>query len=258
MGPETDDSLLEAAAEVARLAGAVALERFRQTIAIEWKADGSPVTAADRAAERVAREWIARRFPHDGLLGEEFGEQEGTSGRRWLLDPIDGTRSFVRGVPLWGTLVAVVWGDEVLAGAASFPAVDEHLAAGVGRGCWHNGVRASVSRVDRVSEALVLTTDPLGFDPARRDGWARLVAQAGAVRTWGDCYGYLLLATGRADVMIDPRMHAWDSACLWPIVLEAGGRLTDWSGRPTPFGGSTVATNASLAERVRALLGGTS
>ena len=142
--------LLLAALELARLTGQTAMRHFRGAIAVERKGDGSPVTIADREAERAARDWIARRFPDDAILGEEFGETPGTSGRQWLLDPIDGTRTFVRGVPLWGSLIAVVGGDTVLAGAACYPAMGEEIAAAPGRGCWHNGARCAVSKVDRV------------------------------------------------------------------------------------------------------------
>ncbi len=249
------NSLLQAAAEVARLGGAVALEYWRAGITTEWKADGSPVTAADRAAETAMREWIARHFPNDGILGEEFGETVGQSGRRWLLDPIDGTRAFVAGVPLWGSLVAILEGDTVLAGAAAFPPVEEHLAAARGEGCWHNESRAKVSDVAVLAQATVLTTDVAGYtDSKKRDGWDALARAARQGRTWGDCYGYLLVATGRAEVMLDPVMHPWDSACLQPIIEEAGGVFTDWDGRATALGGSAVATNAAIASEVQTLM----
>jgi len=244
--------LLSATLDAARLAGATAVRQWRAGLAAEMKTDGSPVTAADRAAERTVRDWIATRFPDDGILGEEFGESPGTSGRRWLVDPIDGTKAFVAGVPLWGSLVAVVEGDTVLAGAASFPAVQEDLAAAPGQGCWHNGVRCRVSAVADLHKATVLATDLSGFpDLARRDRWVALAAEARQARTWGDCYGYLLVATGRAEVMCDPVLHPWDAACLVPIIGEAGGVITDWDGRPGALLPSAVATNAVLAAEVR-------
>lgn len=244
--------LLEAALEAARLGGAAALRHWRTGIAAEWKGDGSPVTAADREAEAAIRAWIAGRFPGDGVLGEELGETPSTTGRRWIVDPIDGTKAFLAGVPLWGSLVAVVEGERVLAGAAAFPAVGEDLAAAPGEGCWHGGVRCRVSTVAALERATVCTTDLAGFpDSRRRAGWERLAAAARVGRTWGDCYGYLLVATGRAEAMVDPVMHDWDSACLQPIIEEAGGVFTDWGGRVTAFGGSAVATNAALAGEVR-------
>lgn len=246
--------LMEAAAQAARLGGEVALRRWRAGILTEWKADGSPVTVADREAEAAIRAWLAERFPDDGVLGEELGEIAGRSGRRWVVDPIDGTRAFVAGVPLWGSLVALMEGQRVLAGAASFPAVDEQLAAAPAEGCWHNGARCRVSTVASLERATVLTTELNFADSFRRSGWDALSRRARQSRTWGDCYGYLLVATGRAEAMLDPVMNAWDSACLQPIVEEAGGVFTDWGGVATAVGGSAVATNSALAVEVRAVL----
>lgn len=248
--------LLEAAQELARRTGSVALRHFRSNLTVEAKVDGSPVTIADRSAEETARQWIMQRFPDDGILGEEFGAHQPAAKRRWLIDPIDGTKTFVRGVPLWGTLIAVCAGEQVLTGAAFFPAVDEIIAAGEGLGCWWNGVRARVSTTASLDAATVLTTDErFRRDSARGEGWRRLVDAAALSRTWGDCYGYLLVATGRADVMVDATVAAWDAAPLLPIIVEAGGVFTDWSGAATAFGGSIVATNAHLAAQARTLLG---
>jgi histidinol phosphatase-like enzyme (inositol monophosphatase family) len=248
--------LMHAAAEVARLAGAVALKHYRSAgLRVEAKGDGSPVTAADREAETAAREWIERRFPRDGILGEELGLTRGEARRRWVLDPIDGTKTFVRGVPLWGTLVAVVDGERVLAGAAFFPAVDELVAAAPGHGCWWNGTQCRVSDVASLDRALVLTTDPrFAARPERRAAWQALEARAGLSRSWADCYGYLLVATGRAEVMTDAIVGDWDTAALQPIIEEAGGVFTDWAGQATAFGKSAIATNAALAAEVRAAL----
>jgi histidinol phosphatase-like enzyme (inositol monophosphatase family) len=248
--------LLEATQELARRAGHVALRHFRSKITVESKNDGSPVTVADRSAEQTAREWIAQRFPDDGVLGEEFGAHLPAARRRWIVDPIDGTKTFVRGVPLWGTLVAVCEGETVLAGAAYFPAVDEMLGAAVGLGCWWNGTRAHVSSTADIEAAAVLTTDErFSRTPERREGWMRLAAAAAVSRSWGDCYGYLLVATGRAEVMVDGVVRPWDTAPLFAAITEAGGVFTDFSGAPTAFGGSAVATNAAVGTRARELLG---
>ena len=254
---ESPETLLEAVAELARLAGETALSHFRDGVAVEFKGDGSPVTVADRAAELAAREWLARHFPDDGILGEEYGVERPDARRRWILDPIDGTKSFIHGVPLWGTLIAVAEGDDVLAGAINCAAAGELVAAARGAGCWWNDVRCRVSTVSELSEATVLTTDErFPHAPERRDAWAALAAQARMSRSWGDCFGYLLVANGRAEAMMDPEMSAWDSAALQPVIEEAGGVFTDWDGEGTAFGGSAVATNRMLAGEVRLVLRG--
>lgn len=253
---ERPETLLQAVSEAARRAGRVALSHFRSRIDVEIKPDGSPVTAADRLAEEAAREWIAARFPGDSVLGEEFGATGDDRGRRWYIDPIDGTKSFVRGVPLWGTLVAVAEGDDVLAGAIYCAAVNEMVAAAVGEGCWWNGSKTTVSSVGALAAATVLITSERFPDrPERRALWSTLAAEAAVVRTWGDCYGYLLVATGRADVMVDNRVTLWDAAALLPVIREAGGEFTDWRGITTAFGGDAIATNAALAIEVRSRLG---
>jgi histidinol phosphatase-like enzyme (inositol monophosphatase family) len=253
--PATDrplDARIAPAAELARLTGDIALRHYRSNLTVETKADGSPVTAADRAAEQAAREWVGRYFPDDGILGEEFGEERPGARRRWIIDPIDGTKSFVRGTPLWGSLVALCEGETVLAGAAYFPAVDELIAAAPKAGCWWNGSRCAVSTVTSLNRATVLTTDERFQEhPTRRAGWERLASSAAVSRSWGDCFGYLLVATGRAEAMCDPVMSPWDSAALHPIIREAGGVFTDWDGRDTPLGGSAIATNLLLAATVR-------
>jgi len=245
-------SLLEAVTEASSIAGEAALRAWRSRLQIEHKHDGTPVTEADRNAERAVRVWIERHFPRDGILGEELGLVRPDAPRRWIVDPIDGTKTFVRGVPLWGSLVAVVEGERVLAGAACFPAVDEWIAAAPGEGCHHNGARTRVSMLATLGQATAVTTDPR-FDsvPEYRARWERLIAEVGVTRTWGDCYGYLMVATGRAEVMVDDALAPWDAAALQPIIEEAGGVFTDWRGRATAFGGDGIATNRALAEAVR-------
>lgn len=255
-GHESAASLLQAVAEVGRVAGDFAMRHYRTDVEVITKGDGSPVTIADRGGEEAARRWIEERFPLDGILGEEFGETRPDARRRWILDPVDGTKSFVRGAPLWGTLVAVAEGDTVLAGCAYFPAVGELVCAAPGEGCWWNDRRASVSPVATLSAATVLATDErMHGDAAKVEGWRRLAGASEVARTWGDAYGYLLVATGRAEVMVDPIMNPWDAAAVLPIITEAGGVFSDWRGRATAFGGDSVATNARLAEPARALLG---
>ena len=253
---EAPESLVRAVEQVARIAGEIALGYYRTSLAVESKADGSPVTIADRSAEKAARAWIESRYSSDGILGEEFGVARPDASRRWILDPIDGTKTFVRGVPLWGTLVAVCEGEDVLAGAAYFPALGEMLAAASGAGCWWNGSRCRVSSITDLRAATVLTTDErFAGDIAHLKGWQNLAGRAAVSRTWGDCYGYLLVATGRAEVMVDGIVSPWDAAALAPIVEEAGGVFTDWKGTRTAFGGSSVATNQGVAVESRMLLG---
>lgn len=246
---------MQAAEAAARLAGNVALLHYRRGVAVETKGDGTPVSVADRQAEEAVRAWLEVRFPKDGILGEELGATRPEARRRWLVDPIDGTKTFVRRVPLWGTLVALVEGEEVLAGAAFFPAVDELLVAARGGGCLCNGEPAHVSKLAHLSEATVLATDErFSRNTLQRRRWNRLVDEAAQARSWGDCYGYLLVATGRAEVMVDGVMAPWDAAALQPIIEEAGGVFTDWQGRATAFGGDSIATNQALAAAVRTIL----
>ncbi len=251
----SNSTYLQAVAEVARLAGGIALKHYRRQVTVETKKDGSPVTIADRSAEEAARKWIDERFPLDGLLGEEFPAVRPDADKRWIIDPVDGTKSFVRDVPLWGTLVAVAEGDEIIAGAAFFPAVSEMVVAANGCGCWWNDSRCSVSAVDDLSKAVVTTsTSPFSPNDALMQRWNELENRAAAGRTWGDCFGYLMVATGRAELMADPRLSSWDIAPFLPIITEAGGVITDFCGIRTAFGGSAIATNSALSETVRELL----
>ena len=251
----TPSSLLEAVQEVVRICGHVAYRHFRTGLPVEWKPDGSEVTQADREAEGAARDWIRHHFPQDAIVGEELGSEGGGGQRRWLIDPIDGTRTFVRGVPLWGSLAAVEQGGKVVAGAINCPATGDLLVAAIGEGCWHNGVRTSVSAVGELSRATILATDHrFASRPSRAERWAALSGQVAVTRSWGDCYGYVLVATGRAELMVDNRMRPWDVGALIPVIEEAGGELTDWRGR-RGIGPDTVATNAALAAEFRTLLG---
>ncbi len=249
----------ELAQEAAREAGRLTLEYFRRDdLAVELKSDRSPVTVADRRAEELLRARIAERFPQDAILGEEFGEQPGTSGYRWILDPIDGTKSFVHGVPLYGTLVAVEHGGRSVIGAIYAPALDEGVFAAVGQGTWHVSQgeaprRARVSTCDKLSEALLLTSELRFPTPERQRALAQLVDASRINRTWGDCYGYLLVATGRAEVMLDPAMALWDAAALQPVLEEAGGTLCDWQGNASIYSGEAVATNGRVLDEVLAV-----
>lgn len=227
---------------------------------VERKRDSSPVTAADRGAEELLRAEIAQHFPDDGVLGEEFGEAPGRNGYRWILDPIDGTKSFIHGVPLFGTLIGLEFEGECVLGVCGFPALDDVIYAATGQGAWwQQGSRpprrAQVSNVNQLSEALFCCTTIEGWNRiGRRDAFDALLSRSKLSRGWGDCYGHALVATGRADVMVDAGLNPWDGAALVPIIREAGGYFCDWKGEPTIYGGNGVSLNPHLKDEVLAIL----
>jgi histidinol phosphatase-like enzyme (inositol monophosphatase family) len=248
--------LLEFSVEIARAAGDITLKYFRRQPETHKKTDGSFVTIADREAEAYLRQAILKRFPDDGVVGEEEGERSGSSGRRWIIDPIDGTFAYVHGVPLFGVLIGLeVEGDYSL-GVINIPALEEMVYAAKGLGCFSNGTSVCVSATANLEDALLLCTD---FTACERYGFgaaANAIQQrAKTSRTWGDCYGYVLVATGRADVMLDPVMNLWDCAALLPIMEEAGGTFTDWRGERTVATGNAVATNGVLFDEVMSVIG---
>lgn len=249
--------LTEFAAELARGAGEITLRYFRRALQPERKADGSFVTAADREAERFLRAEIGRRYPEDAIIGEEEGERAGSSRRRWIVDPLDGTFSFVHGVPLYGVLIGIEIDEEPTVGVVNLPALGELIVAARGQGCTMNGELARVSAVASLDEALLLSTD---FGTCERHGFGaaadELQRRATARRTWGDCYGHVLVATGRAECMLDPVMNVWDCAPLLPILEEAGGTFTDWKGSRTIRGGNAISTNGALAAEVFEIIKG--
>lgn len=247
--------LMDFAAELARGAGEITLGYFRRPFEPERKADGSYVTAADCEAERFLRAEIARRFPKDSILGEEEGEHTGSSDRRWIIDPIDGTFSFVHGVPLYGVLVGLEIEEEPVVGVVHLPALGELVTAARGQGCFLNDERVHTSSIAPLDQALLLATD---FGTCARYGFgeaaAELQRRAAARRTWGDCYGHVLVATGRAECMLDPVMNVWDCAPFLPILEEAGGTFTDWRGHRTIRGGNAVSTNGLLFTEVSEII----
>ena len=252
---------LERAIQMAREAGRSTLSRFQQIdLTVERKSDDSPVTAADREAEKVMRERIAQWFPDDAIVGEELGEQPGASGFRWILDPIDGTKTFIGGVPLYSTLVGVERDGEPLIGVIYIPALDEGVYAARGGGAFHfRGSSTPVpARVSgrRLASGLFVTSQVDSFDKRKaREVFERLQSAAYVTRTWGDGYGYLLVATGRAELMVDPIMNVWDAAAILPILLEAGGTFTDWSGKTTIRSGEGIATNGVILDEVLSITG---
>jgi len=245
------EHLLDFAVQLAREAGDIADRHFKGSFVAERKADNSLVTIADREAERNLRANIERAFPGDGILGEEEGEKIATNGRRWIIDPVDGTYSFVHGVPLYAVLIGLEIDGESVLGVCNLPALHELVYAARGIGCFWNGATARVSKTKFLSEALLLATDfgtceQYGFGPAAE----ALQQQVNARRTWGDAYGHVLVATGRADIMLDPVMNVWDCAALLPVLEEAGGTFTNWQGVRTIHGGNAISTNGLLFDSV--------
>jgi len=243
--PPVDGELLSFAVDLARGAGALTLRFFRSTdLRVDWKADRSPVTEADRAAERFVRDTLARRCPDDAIVGEEETPKPGTSGRRWFVDPVDGTRAFLRGVPIYSTLVAYADEHGPAIGVIHMPALGETVAAGRGRGCHWNGSPARVSAETRLPEALVTAS---AFDEWPEPMLASIRRSGCRMRTWGDGYGYALVATGRAEAMVDPIASSWDVAPMPVILAEAGGRFTTLRGSMTIDESAEVDSTSGVA-----------
>ena len=254
MGEELRE-LLDFGAEAARAAGEITLRYFRREVENRLKGKDNFVTQADVEAEEFLRREILKRFPGDSIVGEEGGEVAGSTGRRWIIDPIDGTYSFVHGVPFYGVLLGCEVDGDPAVGVINMPALGEIVYAARGLGCFWNGSPARGSQTERLEDALLLSTD---FGSCARYGFGapaeELQRRAAQRRTWGDCYGYVLVATGRADVMLDPAMNVWDCAALLPVLEEAGGTFTDWHGRRTIHSGNAVATNGKLFGEVMQII----
>ncbi|MEO6627593.1 MAG: inositol monophosphatase family protein [Aquihabitans sp.] len=250
----TDPELLETAVTVIRQAGELTLQYFRRDdLAIDRKGDGTPVTVADRAAERLIREELEARYPDDGILGEEEAEKIGTSGRRWIIDPIDGTKAFTHGVPLYTNLLALEDEHGIAVGAINVPALGETVYAGRGLGCFCNGAPVSVNDHTEIDGAYITSS---GLSPWGDDELLRVKRAGLNIRTWGDGYGYVLVATGRVEAMYDPKAELYDVAPMPVILAEAGGRFTDVNGVDTPAGGNGLATNGRIHDELLAILRG--
>jgi histidinol-phosphatase len=252
-----DSDPLDVALATAFEAGRLTLGYFRAGVRPEFKADRTPVTEADRAAEALIRDRLEAAFPADGIVGEELGEARSASGRRWLVDPIDGTKSFVRGVPLYAVLVALEEEGRITVGAAYFPALDEMIYAARGRGAFLNGRRLQVATTPALDRAFVSCTDPGSFaEYGREAAWRRLQAASYSRVGWGDAYGHALVASGRVEVMLDPAMHPWDCGPFAVILPEAGGYFGDWEGTETIYGGEAISTTRTLLPEVLARIRG--
>lgn len=242
------------ASELAIEAGKITLKHFRTSLTVETKSDDSPVTIADRETERFLRAAILEKFPDHGVLGEEYGETNPGARWRWILDPIDGTQAFIHGVPLYTTLIGLECSGESALGVIHCPPLGETVAAATGYGCTLNGEPCRVSQVGEMSQARLNVTDYADLTRRHPAFAAALLGKVKMARGWADAYSYLLVATGRAEIAIDPVMALWDNAPLKAILEEAGGRFTDFKGTPTIYGGSAVATNGVLHEEVLRLI----
>jgi histidinol-phosphatase len=246
------DEDLAFALELADAADDITLARYRATdLVVETKPDLTPVTEADQAAEKALRARLEAKRPRDGVVGEEYGETAGSGGRRWILDPIDGTKSYVRGIPAWGTLIALERDGEIVVGVVSAPALRRRWWASRGAGAFADGERIRVSRVSAIEDALLCYTSLPAFEEhGLGKEFRALAARCWEARGFSDYWAHVLVAEGSADLAVEPVMNLWDNAPLQVIVEEAGGRFTDLEGRPRADGGSAVTTNGLLHEAV--------
>ncbi|MGY5880593.1 MAG: inositol monophosphatase family protein [Candidatus Thorarchaeota archaeon] len=250
MSLENIESYLSFAIDAAIGAGKVTLEYFLKDIEVDRKEDTTPVTIADKNAEEYIRSRIEEKFPEHAILGEESGERTSDSSYRWVIDPIDGTQSFIRGVPLYTVLLALEYNRVPVIGVIHSPPLQETVSAATGVGAFYNGTPCQVSCTETLGESWVQVTDYADLDRHRPDFAKKLLKESFSCRTWGDAYGYLLVATGRVDVMIDPIMSYWDIAPLKPIITESGGVFTDLDGNDNPTGVSSIACNSALHKEI--------
>jgi histidinol-phosphatase len=245
----------ELAVEAAQEAGQVAFRYFDADLTVEWKQDQSPVTVADREAESLLRARLLGAFPEDGFLGEESGDAPGASGFRWIIDPVDGTRNFIRGIPIWATLVGLEHKGEPILGVAHVPALKQTYRALRGDGAHRDDRRIAVSKVASLAEAIMFYSSLSWFIKAgRQDVFLDLAARTQRQRGFGDFYGFLLVAQGSGELMIEHGVHIWDVAAMKPIVEEAGGRLTDWEGQANIRRPDVMASNGLLHDEALRIL----
>ncbi len=243
--------LREAAVEFAGIAGEITLNYYQKNFEVETKEDDSPVTIADREAEMSIRNNIHKHFPGHGIIGEEFGKENEDQDIVWVLDPIDGTKSFLHGIPFYTTLIGILVKGEPKVGVIYAPALDEMVSAAIGLGCHFNGKKAAVRECKQLSEATFLTTDIQSFDDhGYSNSLSELMSRTKYHRTWGDAYGHMMVAVGRADIMVDAVLNVWDAAALLPILKEAGGSYTDLKGNETIHTGNGLSTNKFLKNEI--------
>jgi myo-inositol-1(or 4)-monophosphatase len=246
----TDKNFLDFTFDLAQASGEIICKYFRNKMDVESKSDQTPVTIADRQAEQVMRTMIQERYPDHGILGEEFDMVNPDARFQWILDPIDGTKTFVTGTYLFGTLIALLKDGRPIIGAINNPVTNQFLV-GDGKTAWLNGALVTVRDCLTITSATLLTTNPLTVHQYRDGGaFEALVRQVKLYRTWGDCHGYYLVATGYADIMIDAAMHIWDVAALIPVIEGAGGKISDYYGGDPMSGEGAIATSGPLHDEV--------
>jgi myo-inositol-1(or 4)-monophosphatase len=247
-----NQELLEAATEIAKIGGHHTLKYFKQNVEVVSKADDSPVTVADKETEQILREEIQKRYPDHGIIGEEFGRTNEDSNIQWVLDPIDGTKSFIHGIPFYTTLIGVLIDNEPQVGIIYAPALEELCAAAIGEGATLNGKPCHVRDTDQLEEATLLVTEIYRFNEmGQQKVFEELMSKTKLHRTWGDAYGHMMVATGRADLMYDPILNIWDAAALLPVMQEAGGVFSDIEGNETIHSGNGFSTNKALFPEVK-------
>ena len=243
------------AVEAARRAGDLARGFYESSFDVEHKADNSPVTVADKSAEELIRKLVTEHFPADGFLGEEFGDQPGESGFRWVIDPIDGTKSFIRHVPIWATLIGLEYKGEQIGGVAHIPVFGMTYRALRGDGAYMNERRIRVSDVPTLAGSLVCYSSINWFTRAGRErAFIELANRTARQRGYGDFYGFVLVAEGAADLMVEHGVNPWDVAATKAIVEEAGGRFTDWDDTPTIHRPDVLASNGKVHDEALTIL----
>jgi len=249
---ETSNPELRAAAvEFAKAGGDTTLDYFQRSFELQFKSDDSPVTNADRNAERTIRNLINKHFPDHGIIGEEFGTENEDSDIVWVLDPIDGTQSFIHGVPFYTTLIGVLVNNKPEVGVVYAPALGEMASAAIGFGAALNGNPMKIRTCDALEKATFLSTDVTTYNEHGHEAALKqLLEKCRIHRTWGDAYGHMMVASGRADFMIDPILNIWDAAALLPIVKEAGGSFSDLSGNETIQTGSALSSSYELKNTI--------
>ncbi|MDR9418583.1 inositol monophosphatase family protein [Gracilimonas sp.] len=246
--------LLQAATEIAKKGGEHTLKYFKEDVDIIAKSDDSPVTIADRETEQVMREEISKRYPTHGIVGEEFDSVNEESNVQWILDPIDGTKSFIHGVPFYTTLIGILVDNEPKVGIIYAPALEELCAAAVGHGATLNGKPCKVRETENLKDSTFLVTEINRFRMmGQQELFQELLDKTKIHRTWGDAYGHMMVATGRADLMYDPELNIWDAAALLPVVQEAGGIFCDVHGNRTIHSGNGYSTSKQLFPQVKSI-----